>query len=155
MKLYLETSAISGSLAKDEPRMMKFSNQLLKSIKVKLHQGFISTLVLEEIDKSPIRTKIKLERIINNLRLITLEVNEKALKLAQKYVEASLIPETYRADAIHIAVATINTMDALISWNLSHIVKLKTIKGVKEINKVEGYPLIDIVTPEMVVGWKK
>lgn len=46
-------------------------------------------------------------------------------------------------------------MDALVSWNLAHIVRLKTIKGVNEINKLEGYPIIAIVTPEMVVGWKE
>ena len=73
------------------------------------------------------------------------------MALSKKYIVAKLIPENYRADAIHISAPSINSMDALVSWNLSHIIKLKTIKGVNEINRLEGYKIIDIVTPEMVI----
>jgi hypothetical protein len=42
-------------------------------------------------------------------------------------------------------------MDALVSWNMSHIVKLKTKIMVNEINKKSGYPEIYICTPEEVL----
>lgn len=152
MKIYVETSAISGSLDKDEPNMRMYSNELIKLLKKKVHEGFISTLVLEEISKAHIKKRGALERLVNRLQFGVLEINEKVLDLAKRYIDEKLIPESYRADAIHIAVASINSMDALVSWNLSHIVKLKTIKGVNEVNRVEGYKMIAIVTPEMVVG---
>jgi len=152
MKIYVETSAISGSLDKDEPNMRKYSNEFIKLLKKKVHEGFISTLVLEEISKAHKNKTIALKRIINKLQLKVLEIDEKVLDLSKKYIDAKLIPESYRADAIHISVASINSMDALVSWNLSHIVKLKTIKGVNEINRAEGYKMIAIVTPEMVIG---
>jgi hypothetical protein len=41
-------------------------------------------------------------------------------------------------------------MEVLVSWNMEHIVKLKTIVGVNKINKQEGYSLILINTPEEV-----
>lgn len=152
MKIYIETSAISGSLDKDEPNMRKYSNELIKLLKKKVHEGFISTLVLEEMSKAHKEKRTALEKIINKLQLEVLEIDEKVLDLSKRYIDAKLIPESYSVDAIHISVASINSMDALVSWNLSHIVKLKTIKGVNEINRVEGYKTIAIVTPEMVVG---
>lgn len=155
MKVYLETSVVSGSIAEDEPKMKYFSNKLLSDIKNKVHEGFISTLVLEELKRSPIKKRIKLESKISRLKLEILKVNERILTLAQKYLEANLVPENYRADAIHIAVATMNSMDILASWNLSHIVRLKTIKGINEINNLEGLPRIIILTPEAVIKWKK
>ena len=45
---------------------------------------------------------------------------------------------------LHIAVASINNLDAIISWNFAHIVKLKTKKGVVGINAIFGYKEIEI-----------
>ena len=155
MKVYLETSVIGGSLDKDEPKFRKFSNELFKSIKQNINQGFISTLVLEEISKAPTKKKIKLDRKISRLKLMVLEIDEKVLTLARKYTESKLIPEKFRPDAIHIAIATVNSLDILASWNQTHIVKPKTINGVNAINRLNGFKEIKIVTPEMVIKWQE
>ena len=74
--------------------------------------------------------------------MITGEIEE----LAGKYAEAGLIPDKAYRDLVHVAVATVNNMDFLISWNLSHIVRAKTIVGVNAINILEGYRDIKICT---------
>ena len=50
-----------------------------------------------------------------------------------------------------IAVATVNDMDVVVSWNLEHIVKLKTRQAVNGINSLFGYKGIEISTPEEVL----
>jgi hypothetical protein len=40
-----------------------------------------------------------------------LEANEIAETLADKYVSEEIIPQRYRTDGIHIAMATINDLD--------------------------------------------
>jgi hypothetical protein len=55
--------------------------------------------------------------------------------LAEVYVNEGIIPKKYSNDALHIAIATIYKMDAIVSWNLTHIVKFKTKFQVKNINK--------------------
>lgn len=52
---------------------------------------------------------------------------------------------------MHIAVASINNLDAIISWNFAHIVKLKTKKEVVGINAISGYKEIDIYSPWEVI----
>ena len=54
-------------------------------------------------------------------------------------------------DAIHIAIASLNHCDFIVSWNFKHIVRAKTIKGVHVINLREGYSLIEIVSPREFV----
>ena len=50
-------------------------------------------------------------------------------------------------DAFHIALASVNRLDCLVSWNFKHIVNFDKIKLFNSINLKLGYPLIDIRTP--------
>jgi hypothetical protein len=78
-------------------------------------------------------------------------VDEEAENLADRYVEAHLIPDRYRNDAVHLAIAVVHDYDAVVSWNFEHMVKLKTRLGVNGLNKMLGYREIEIVSPEEVV----
>ena len=71
--------------------------------------------------------------------------------MADRYIKERIIPQGYRSDAIHIAVAVINGIDAIVSWNFEHIVKLKTRVMVNGINRLLGYHEIEICSPEEVV----
>lgn len=80
---------------------------------------------MEEIRRAPVRKRIKLESIISRVDLDVLEVGSKTLDLADKYIGSGPIPRRYRADAVHIAVSVVNEADAIASWNLSLLKKLK------------------------------
>ena len=71
--------------------------------------------------------------------------------LADKYVSEDIIPEKFRVDGIHIAMATINDLDIIVSYNFRHIVKLRTIIGTESINLREGYKRIGIFSPTEVI----
>ena len=62
-----------------------------------------------------------------------------------------IIPQKYRNDALHIAYVSFYELDAVISWNLKHIVKMKTRRLVNYINLLEGYRPVELVTPEEVI----
>ena len=66
-------------------------------------------------------------------------------------ISERIIPVKHRDDTYHIATATVNNMDAILSWNFQHIVKMKTKREVVGINLIEGYKPIDIYTPGEVV----
>jgi len=72
-----------------------------------------------------------------------------------KYKEREVIPEKYETDLFHIAIAVLHEMDILLSWNMRHIVKYKTKHAVNEVNKVEGYKHIEILTPEEVIEYDR
>lgn len=69
----------------------------------------------------------------------TLQLNEDALILADRYVKQNVIPAKVTPDAQHIAIASVSHMEVLVSWNLKHIVNLHTKLKVKEINSQLGY----------------
>lgn len=55
------------------------------------------------------------------------------------------------SDAQHIATATVNHADVLVSWNFKHIVNLARVHGYNSVNIREGYPQLEIRTPREVI----
>lgn len=51
-----------------------------------------------------------------------IEETLEAVELAMSYIEENVVGKTSFADCLHIALATINNADILISWNFKHIV---------------------------------
>ena len=56
-----------------------------------------------------------------------------------------------RADAQHIAIATVARVDVLVSWNFKHIVNLHRIHGYNSVNLRRGYPTLEIRAPREVL----
>jgi len=54
----------------------------------------------------------------------------------------------------HIALATINRVDVLASWNFKHIVNLDRIKGYNSVNYRLGYPMIEIRSPKDLIHYE-
>jgi hypothetical protein len=147
LKLYIETSVWNFLFADDAPEKMRdtilFFDRIAGSEDYEL---YISELVNAEIDDAPEHIKNMLRDEIEKLEPEELEITVEARNLAGKYAEANLVPQKAYRDLIHLAVATVNNMDFLISWNLSHIVRAKTMVGVNAINILEGYRDIKICT---------
>jgi len=54
--------------------------------------------------------------------------------MAEEYIREKVVGETSRDDCRHIACATINKVDYLVSWNFKHIVNVFRIRGYNSIN---------------------
>ena len=76
-----------------------------------------------------------------------LEVNDEAIELATEYITEKVVGKTSFADCLHIALATINKADFLISWNFKHIVNVDRIRGYNSINIKNGYKELEIRSP--------
>ena len=66
-------------------------------------------------------------------------------------MERNIFPVKYRDDALHIAIASVNDLEIVVSWNLEHMVKLKTRREIKAVNILEGYRELEICTPLEVI----
>jgi hypothetical protein len=62
-----------------------------------------------------------------------------------------VVGKTSRTDCFHIAMATINAVDILVSWNFKHIVNVKRIRGYNAVNLKLGYKVIDIRSPKEII----
>jgi hypothetical protein len=76
-----------------------------------------------------------------------LEFTPEALDLARRFLAESAIPAKSLEDAIHIAIATVNGMDYLLTWNCRHIVNAEIMKHLARIAEDAGYSLLLIARP--------
>jgi len=79
------------------------------------------------------------------------ELTEEANKLAEEYIKEKVVGETSINDCRHIACATINNVDFLVSWNFKHIVNVFRIRGYNSINIKNGYGWLDIRSPKDII----
>lgn len=149
-KLYLETTIPNYLFADDIPRERDITKVFWEKIKESKYKAFISRFVLGEIEQTQDENKRKvLLQAIENIPF--LEVISECEKIARILLEKKAIPKRYEVDAYHIAVAIIHKMDAIVSWNLSHIVNTKTRLTVMEVCNNLKLGCIDIATPEEVM----
>ena len=73
------------------------------------------------------------------------------MRIADLYISENIIPQKYRMDGLHIAIATVNDLNMIISMNFQHIVKRKTKLLTGNINTLNGYHAVEIYSPMEVV----
>jgi hypothetical protein len=86
-------------------------------------------------------------------RFERIELTQEIMDLADKYISEKVVGRTSLEDCRHIALATINRVDVLASWNFKHIVNLERIKGYNSVNLRLGYPTLEIRTPQELVSY--
>jgi len=108
------------------------------------HEVFISELVVGEIEATP--DNAHRTRLLNSVKnLSVLSVSVEAEKLADEYLKYIKIP---KADAIHIAISTVEGVDYLVTWNMEHMAKERTRRIVDNINFLCELSRLYIVTPK-------
>ncbi|MBN2097064.1 MAG: PIN domain-containing protein [Candidatus Omnitrophica bacterium] len=150
MRIYIDTSVINGLYAQDL-EVKAETKQFFKNTRLLHYKLFASEATIEEIENTPeISKKALLKNAFQECQAEILPMVEEARWLANKYVEAKIIPARYLPDAVHIAIATIYNIPVLASWNFEHMVKIKTKLGINRINRQQGYPTIEISSPKEV-----
>lgn len=149
--IYLDTSILNFFFEKRDIEKENSTKDLFREIMQGKFAAHISALVLREIGDAPAARKSSLLSLIKTYPIKILQITEESLALADKYLEQGIFPVKCRDDALHIAIASVSDMDIMISWNMEHMVKLKTRREVRAINILEGYNDIEICTPLEVI----
>ena len=150
-KLYLDTSIINFAVDDRTPAEKLLTQNLIKEIKAGKYEVFISEVVLLEINKSEEEKRKELFNVLKEVNPEELDISREVRALAEKYVVEEIIPAKHMDDALHIAAASVNDVDIVVSWNFEHIVKHKTRVAVAAINILKGYKALDICTPQEVI----
>ena len=79
---------------------------------------------------------------------------EESIALAQKYINAGILSNNFEDDARHVAIATINNVDMIVSWNFKYIVHFEKIRWFNSVNLTEGYKFIEIFSPREVIRYE-
>jgi predicted nucleic acid-binding protein len=151
LRLYLETSVFNFVFADDAPEKKQDTLKLFEEIKRGKYEPYTSAYAVSELEKAPEPKRGLMLDMLNNYNVTVLTAADDIRKLADIYVAEGLIPTKYDDDALHLAAATVNEMDFIVSYNFQHIVKQKTVVLSGAINQREGYKPIGIVSPKEVI----
>jgi len=125
--------------------------KLFKEIAAGKHEAFTSRYTVDELIKAPEPKRDKMLNLISEYGITILEPDPKAENLADMYIAEGIIPKNYRDDGLHIAIATVNNLNMIVSLNFKHIVRRKTILATGKINVLNGYHAIELNSPMEVV----
>ena len=142
-RIYIDTSVYGGYF---DEEFMEHTIPLFDRIYSGEYVVLYSTVTQEELENAPEKIKdlvkkIKVEQTESN------ETTEEAIDLASEYILEKVVGKTSFADCLHIALATINRADFLISSNFKHIVNIERIRGYNSINIKNGYKQLEIRSP--------
>ncbi len=147
IRVYLDTSVVSYLDQQDAPEKMSETKEVWDKIKEGNYEVFISTLVIDELQKCQEPKRTYLLNQLNEIDFTILEVNEGTVRLAEKFIDFGVLKKKSFEDCQHIAAAILSNCDIIVSWNFKHIVNVKTIRGIKVVTTMEGYKDILIYPP--------
>ena len=142
-RVYIDTSVFGGYYDDEFAEHTRPLFDRLKSNEFKL---LFSSVTQDELNSAPDRVKDLVMGLKAELTEF-LDVTDEATELAAEYITEGVVGQTSLADCLHIALATINRADYLISWNFKHIVNVDRIRGYNSINIKKGYKQLEIRSP--------
>ena len=142
-RVYIDTSVIGGYY---DTEFETVTRQLFERIANKEFEVYFSEVNEEELLFAPQHIK-EIKNLIPADCFYYIEITEEARQLAQLYISERALGKASENDAYHIALASINRIDCLISWNFKHIVNYDKIRMFNAVNMRFGYPLINISSP--------
>lgn len=110
-----------------------------------------SDLTETELANAPERVRTFFQQL-DRQQLERVEITSESHQLGHTYVAEKVVGPTSLDDCLHIATATLNKVDILVSWNFKHIVNIFRIRGYNSINLRLGPGTLEIRSPKEIVG---
>jgi predicted nucleic acid-binding protein len=148
LRIYIDTSVVGGYFDDEFSEATKGLFERLEKMEIVF---VISDLLDLELTGAPQNVRELLYNFSND-KFERVQLTDEAIQLADKYIAEKVVGKTSLEDCRHIALATINRVDVLASWNFKHIVNLDKIKGYNSVNYRLGYPMIEIRSPKDLVN---
>ena len=150
LKVYLETTMFNYYFDKERDAHAD-TVKLFEEIKAGKYQAFTSAYAIGELERAPVEKYQKMIGLITEYSITVLDYSDEANKLAAMYQEQGILPLRSTTDARHIAIATVNDLDMILSLNFEHIVRKKTVIMTGSLNAQLGYRAVEIYSPMEVV----
>ncbi|MGA1794723.1 MAG: type II toxin-antitoxin system VapC family toxin [bacterium] len=155
--IYIETTVVSYFTAKPSRDIMIAGHQeATRELWTKLstrYETYISALVFHEAGRGdPEQAQMRLAAITE---FPMLDIDDAARLLAEKIIAEKGIPNQYPEDALHIALAAVNGMEVIVTWNFAHLNNPFTRNKIRRIVEAEGYLCPEICSPDELLEAEK
>lgn len=151
--VYIETSVIGYLAMRPSTHLVTAANQQVTREFWEDHRSrfdlFISLAVLDECMGGD--ADAAAERQVYLEGIPVLSVTNDVLSLARSLMAGIPLPEKADIDAVHIAVAAVNGLDYLVTWNCKHIANPALRGTIEAVCRSAGYvPPVICTPPELI-----
>jgi predicted nucleic acid-binding protein len=153
-RVYIETSIPSYLTARPSNDIRAAANQNTTlewwETRRSSFELFISEFVTIEVSLGNLEAARKRLEVITELP--ELSVTEEARVLAKALISEGAIPSQAEVDAYHIAVAAVNGIEYLLTWNCTHIANAVMRPKIEAVCRQQGFEPPIICTPQELMG---
>lgn len=147
MRIYIDTSVFGGYF---DEEFQEWSRELFAEFRSGKKIAIISDVTLGELEDAPTNVRELITTIPDKFKeIVTLDDESK--ELSDNYIKEKIVTSKSLVDTRHIAIASVNRADILVSWNFKHIVNYKRIRLYNSVNLKYGYPILEIRTPRETI----
>jgi len=145
-KIYLDTSVPSAYYDDRIPYQRDLTRRFWEE-ELGKYQVYASDITLLELSNTREENKRrKLLELMADIQIVS--ADKKVIDLAEKYVNAGIIPRKYFEDALHLSFVVIYKIDYLVTFNCKHLVGVHKRKMIREYHEKKKLRQIEIATPE-------
>ncbi len=156
-RVYVETTVVSYLVARPSMDVAVAGHQavthkLWPKLTAK-YDTYVSALVYGEARRGdPRQAALRIEAL---QPFALLDIDDEVKALAGDIITNGGVPKEYPEDAIHVAVAAINRIDVLLTWNFAHLNNPFTRLKVRRSVEMRGYNCPEICSPEELLETEK
>ena len=147
--VYVETTVVSYLVARPSHDVtLAARQQATQQLWAEYAENFkfvISDIVLNEVSRGDIIAAQRSLEVLSNLPVLDMPLE--AITLVENLIDAGAIPQHSRPDAQHIAIAAVNSVEYLVSWNYKHIVNETKRNLINEVCRAVGFQSATLCTP--------
>lgn len=148
IRVYVDTSVFGGAFDKE---FEVGSRVFFDRVRSDEFTVVISSTVSDELQDAPEVVRAFFLELAAHIEVA--EIDSASLDLQAAYLDAHVVGPRWDADALHVAVATVEECRAIVSWNFKHIVNFRRIPLYNGVNMTHGFAPIAIHTPQEVVSY--
>jgi hypothetical protein len=150
-RIYVDTSVLGGCF---DAEFSPWSNGLVEDFRRGVFRAVLSDVIAEEIGRAPATVQAVHQELLN-LGAEVVSVSSDVLHLVAAYEARAILGPRFRNDLLHIALATVASVDVLVSWNFRHIVRLDRIQLFNEVNAAQRRAILTIYSPREVTTYER
>jgi len=150
LRIYIDTSVLGGCF---DVEFSRWSNALIGDFRAGRLIPLLSDVTAAEVADAPSAVR-DLHQEMLLLAGGVLPVTQEVEALVAAYTTKKILPARMAADMTHIALATLAQVDALVSWNFKHVVRLEKIRLFNAVNVELGHQPLSIRSPREVATYE-
>ena len=111
---------------------------------------FVSEVVIREAGRGDRKEAEKRREFLQQFP--SLAATPETQRLAELYIEKSVVPIGNTEDAAHLAFASIYRIEFLCTWNFKHLANVLALRRLRQLNEKRGLFVPQVCTPEELPG---